>query len=50
MEYDDMCAFMNMMYPQKLYNEEPQEHFRFWFEDWLYDKMSRLPGWYSAIR
>ena len=33
MEFDDITAFMNMMYPQNLGDDEKQCEFLFWFEE-----------------
>jgi len=33
MEYDDLTAFANMIYPQNLGEDEQQMEFVFWFEE-----------------
>ncbi len=52
MEYDNVSAFVNMIYPQNLYDDEPQEIFRFWFEEWFDGITNCLAGMSSmgAIR
>jgi hypothetical protein len=36
MEYEDLSAFANMIYPQNLGDDEHQIEFMYWFEELFY--------------